>query len=207
MGKFNRDNKRPGGGGFGRGFSARGGSSFGGGSRFGGGRPALHKATCSECGASCDLPFKPTGDRPVYCNDCFRQQDNGRPEKFGGNRYEKPRFDDKQKYDAVCDKCGHDCQVPFRPSAGKPVYCNNCFDKGGSRNSDRKDSGEVMEQIKQLNNKVDKLIKLLTPNALTEKVEEPETAKEEKVEKAAKEKVKKIKTIATSKKAPAKKKK
>lgn len=37
-------------------------------------------------------------------------------------------------YDAVCDKCGRNCRVPFRPTSGKPVYCSDCFeDQGGSR--------------------------------------------------------------------------
>ena len=31
-------------------------------------------ATCAGCGKQTDLPFKPRGDRPVYCSDCFGQQ-------------------------------------------------------------------------------------------------------------------------------------
>jgi len=31
-----------------------------------------HEVTCAECGATTTVPFKPTGDRPVYCRDCFR---------------------------------------------------------------------------------------------------------------------------------------
>ncbi|MBI2147661.1 hypothetical protein HYU19_04250 [Candidatus Woesearchaeota archaeon] len=30
-----------------------------------------HKATCSDCGNECDVPFKPTEGRPVYCKACF----------------------------------------------------------------------------------------------------------------------------------------
>ena len=26
---------------------------------------------CSGCGADATVPFRPTGDRPVYCSDCF----------------------------------------------------------------------------------------------------------------------------------------
>ena len=32
-----------------------------------------HKATCSECGKECEVPFKPIEDRPVYCRDCYRK--------------------------------------------------------------------------------------------------------------------------------------
>ena len=31
------------------------------------------KTTCSDCGAECEVPFKPTQGRPVYCRDCFRK--------------------------------------------------------------------------------------------------------------------------------------
>lgn len=169
MGKFSRDGKRSTGG-FNRGFGR--GKSFGSGRRFGdrdGGRPAMHQATCGECGASCEVPFKPTGSRPVFCNNCFKQQGGGDANRFGKERHIKSRFADRQMYEAVCAKCGNDCQVPFRPTAGKPVFCNNCFDRGGNMSATgSKDSREVMEQIKLLNFKIDKLTSLLTPVALKE---------------------------------------
>src|SRR3989338_6264687 len=34
-------------------------------------RPQMFSAVCSECGRACEVPFRPTGDRPVFCNDCF----------------------------------------------------------------------------------------------------------------------------------------
>ncbi len=39
-----------------------------------GGRPEkeMHDAVCSKCGKACQVPFKPTEDRPVYCRDCYR---------------------------------------------------------------------------------------------------------------------------------------
>jgi CxxC-x17-CxxC domain-containing protein len=40
------------------------------------------KAVCSECGKDCELPFKPTNNKPVFCSDCFRKQD--RPDDRGG---------------------------------------------------------------------------------------------------------------------------
>ena len=30
--------------------------------------------TCAGCGRPADVPFKPTGSRPVYCRDCFRSR-------------------------------------------------------------------------------------------------------------------------------------
>lgn len=33
----------------------------------------MYDVTCGKCGKPTKVPFKPRGDRPVYCNDCFRQ--------------------------------------------------------------------------------------------------------------------------------------
>ena len=30
-------------------------------------------------------------------------------------------------YDAVCYDCGSDCEVPFKPTEGRPVYCQKCL--------------------------------------------------------------------------------
>jgi CxxC-x17-CxxC domain-containing protein len=37
------------------------------------------------------------------------------------------RGSDRQMYDATCAKCGQPCQVPFKPTEGRPVYCRNCY--------------------------------------------------------------------------------
>ena len=31
----------------------------------------MYKAVCADCRKSCEVPFKPRGDRPVYCKNCF----------------------------------------------------------------------------------------------------------------------------------------
>ena len=31
----------------------------------------MFKATCSDCGQECEVPFKPTEGRPVYCRECY----------------------------------------------------------------------------------------------------------------------------------------
>lgn len=83
MGYPNRDN-RGGSRGGGRDF---GGRSFGAEKRF---RPAeLHKATCSNCGNECEVPFKPSGDKPVYCRDCFAKN---RSHDKGFNDSPRPEF-------------------------------------------------------------------------------------------------------------------
>ncbi len=51
---------------------ARGG--IGGGGRPGGGPREFFTAVCAECGKEAQLPFRPRGDRPVFCSDCFAKK-------------------------------------------------------------------------------------------------------------------------------------
>ena len=37
----------------------------------------LYNVICSSCGKQTQVPFKPSGDRPVYCRDCYMQQKGG----------------------------------------------------------------------------------------------------------------------------------
>ena len=34
----------------------------------------MHPAVCAECKQETTVPFKPSGDRPVYCRDCFQKR-------------------------------------------------------------------------------------------------------------------------------------
>ena len=34
----------------------------------------MHKATCSECGKECEVPFKPTEGKPVFCKECYMKK-------------------------------------------------------------------------------------------------------------------------------------
>ena len=38
----------------------------------------LYNVKCTKCGKQTQVPFKPSGDRPVYCRDCYMEQRNGR---------------------------------------------------------------------------------------------------------------------------------
>ncbi len=61
------------------GYQQGGGGYSGGGGGYGGGQRETHKAICSECKQECTVPFKPSGDRPVYCKECFaKRRDSGR---------------------------------------------------------------------------------------------------------------------------------
>ncbi len=58
---------------------------------------------------------KPAPVRPVI----VRQPAMAQP----GGRLERPMFA------VVCYTCGEDCEIPFKPSGNRPVYCKTCFIK------------------------------------------------------------------------------
>lgn len=90
----------------------------------------MFKATCANCGKPCEVPFRPSGNRPIYCSDCFEKM--GKREGPGGRREERnfgrPRFEDR----------------PFTPPA----------DNG-------KANAQIAEQLKNLNMKLDRIVSLL----------------------------------------------
>ena len=62
--------------------------------------------------------------------------------------------------DAICDNCGKDTTVPFKPSAGKPVYCSDCYKvKDRSKPSGKSDSN--VRELAIINRKLDKIMKAL----------------------------------------------
>lgn len=168
-------------------------------SRGGRERPKMHKAICDSCGKSCELPFKPMNDKPVYCSQCFSDRGEGRSSRGEGrpNREEgrtNRRFQDKRMFDATCDKCGKRFELPFKPTGERDVYCSECFKGDGNVPSPRNDN-QSKEQMDLLNKKMDKVIDLLTSilEKETEKKVEKEVEKkvERKVEKETKKKVEK----------------
>ncbi len=120
------------------------------------GRPDLFEATCSSCKDSCKVPFKPTGSKPIFCSKCFERQGGKAPtthrrggaKSFGG---------DKPLHKATCDKCGRDCEVPFKPTKDKDVYCSKCFKKDGAS----KHVEEMNTKLDEINQKLDKILSSL----------------------------------------------
>jgi len=50
---------------------------------------------------------------------------------------------DKKVFKAICAECGKECEIPFEPTEGRPVRCDDCFkknrgkfSKGGNRRRD-----------------------------------------------------------------------
>ena len=117
--------------------------------------------------------------------------DSRRPSRGGFSRSEgrdsgRPEFG-KQSYRAVCDKCGTNCEVPFKPTGSKPIYCRDCFrtmgdsesprprqfgnrEYSGSRRPDHFEKSEYSEsarpdqfkrELDQINLKLDKILRVL----------------------------------------------
>ena len=88
-----------------------------------------HEVTCADCGTQTTVPFKPTGDRPVYCRDCFAKNRPPRRDNFGGGGRGGGGFNrgPREMHDTTCTNCGKQTQVPFKPTPGRQVLCNDCF--------------------------------------------------------------------------------
>lgn len=84
--------------------------------------------TCEDCSATftfteAEQEFYASKDlsEPKRCKDCRQAR--------------KAQRQNREMHDAVCAKCGTDCQVPFKPrpeeEGGKPVLCLECFRSEG----------------------------------------------------------------------------
>jgi CxxC-x17-CxxC domain-containing protein len=127
-------------------------------------KPKMHKAVCDKCNKECEVPFRPSGNKPIFCSRCFENEPGGKEKsRDRGNRREKPEM-----FPAICDKCKKNCEVPFRPSPDKPIYCSDCFEKVDSKRGEKQTTSSIditplKEELSNISLKLDKLIELLTP--------------------------------------------
>ena len=85
---------------------------------------------CADCGATFTFTaeeqefFAAKGytNEPKRCSAC-REARRAQRSSFGGYR------ERRQMYPAVCAECGKECEVPFEPREGRPVYCSECYNK------------------------------------------------------------------------------
>lgn len=133
MGKFNKgfgDHSR---GGFGGGDRGERGGSRDGGRDFG--RPALFDATCGDCGKETKVPFRPTGERPVYCRECFVKHGGG--QELGRQAGARNGFEKFRKPDNFVPRSQIQTQAP---------------QSGGNNNT------ELKRELEQVNIKLERLI-------------------------------------------------
>ena len=63
------------------------------------------RVTCDKCGETCEVPFRPTGDKPVYCSDCYRKNSKSTPKRFEENNFKAPRSEvTREDIDAINEK-------------------------------------------------------------------------------------------------------
>ena len=105
----------------------------------------------------------------------FRQNDRGNSSQFNDrskrfNKGDSPRFRrnsdrfgrrnpeqsfEKKMHTVTCDKCGERCEVPFRPTEGKPVYCYDCFKKDNNESTSRSEFDQINEKLNKIMKKLD----------------------------------------------------
>ncbi len=141
----------------------------------------LFKATCSSCSKSCEVPFRPSGDKPVFCRECFANKDQG-GDRFSGRG--ESRGNDYRK-DAG------------RPREERPVRHEEVRAPRDSGNDDLK------RQLVNLESKIDYILELL---AIREIETETVLGEQVVIEEVVPKKVRKPKTVKTKVKAPVKKK-
>ena len=103
--------------------------------------------TCVDCGeeflftAGEQAFYRERGltNEPTRCKSCRekRKATRGGPGGGGGGGGASYGRSDKQMYAAICSNCGRETEVPFMPTAGRPVLCRDCFNasKGTSAGS------------------------------------------------------------------------
>lgn len=87
--------------------------------------------SCKECGVDFNFSAseqafyaeKGFQNEPSRCPECraTRKAQNNRGNNNSGFRQQREMFN------TTCSACGVNTQVPFKPTAGKPVYCRDCF--------------------------------------------------------------------------------
>lgn len=148
-------------------------------------------------------------------NNFNKKDRSGSGRDYGRGDFRKRDFNDRgsrrEMFKAVCSACGRDCEIPFEPRDGRPVYCSDCFEKkeGGSKaprdfhdrgqrrpdrpDFERKDTPVIQNntQLQEISNKLDKILEVLTASSLKKEAEK--VAVEEKKEPKAEKKISKVK--------------
>jgi len=60
----------------------------------------------------------------------------------------------------TCSSCGNQCEVPFKPTSNKPIYCDDCFAKKGKSNSSNSISERDLDMINEKLNKIMKALEI-----------------------------------------------
>jgi CxxC-x17-CxxC domain-containing protein len=112
MGNFNKFSRGRGNGFGGRDFDRGGGPRRRLGSREWD-RSQMHEATCSDCGKSCEVPFVPTGEKPVYCNQCFSIHRGSSSASPARRDFSRPGFGERKTFGLGVDNAPNQYKEQF----------------------------------------------------------------------------------------------
>jgi CxxC-x17-CxxC domain-containing protein len=155
-------------------------------------RPRMHSAVCTACGKRCEVPFRPTGEKPIYCSSCF-EKERGVSTSRGGRDNRRDNKETRKMFSATCVDCGVRCEVPFRPTGEKPIYCSSCFEavdsnrSAGFKKASKPDGGLsksdialIGDQLISINSKLEKILLAIKPEE-KKNVEKDEKPKDKKI--------------------------
>lgn len=115
----------------------------------------MFSAVCDDCGRNCEVPFRPTGARPVLCSSCFEAKNGPRPQRSA-------RPDDNTR-------------VRRFERDGSPIETRE--------EKDNRNISMLRDEIMKLNEKMDKLVEALSAPKAEEKPKKAKAAKKETEEK------------------------
>lgn len=109
---------------------------------------SLFKATCSECSKTCEVPFRPTGDKPVYCRDCFagKRGQEERGARPSSTSYEPKRFSNSDRSAPRTDSARQEFKAA-------PTLSND----------------DTKKQLAEISSKLDKLVQAIERMSLPKK--------------------------------------
>jgi CxxC-x17-CxxC domain-containing protein len=101
-------------------------------SRTAGPASEMFSTTCSDCGKTCQVPFKPSDAKPVYCSACFGMKKSANEQRGSeqrGGRPEKKSYENKPVQQSTTRGVGNDVITDLkRQITGLEVKLNRILD-------------------------------------------------------------------------------
>lgn len=90
----------------------------------------MYQAVCADCRKSCEVPFRPTEDRPIYCKACFAVRKAGRSAQAPNSQGFQP----------------HKNPLPFSPAS--PTSSGNALSVKSSKHKPARSTGAKAKKRK-----------------------------------------------------------
>lgn len=116
----------------------------------------MFSTTCTSCNKACEVPFKPTGSKPVLCSECFEKKN---PRRDGG----------RDRRDNGRDRRGGDRRGGDRDRGRR--------DGGAGAMNNRSEHYDM--EFEKLHKKLDKILALLTPKHINRLADTTDAVPEE----------------------------